>query len=242
MGAVLFNMLLTTVLLVADLDRPTRFLYILLRPQWRSWLTRGAVVLIAFTTLVALWFGLEVAAYMKWINRMAMVPWRGPLFFVGAPLAVLTAVYTAFLFAQAEGRDLWQNASLPQHLILQSLVAGTAGLILLLLLRPIPAAEHFHVPAVLMLLLVLDVWFICTGEFGVTHASDTAAAGAHEMHAGRYRHWFWWGGMGLGHVVPVALLFAGHPVLDALAAGAVLVGLYCYEHAFVMAPQEVPNS
>ena len=35
---------LTAVLLVADLKRPERFLYILLRPNWRSWLVRGTYV------------------------------------------------------------------------------------------------------------------------------------------------------------------------------------------------------
>ena len=94
----------------------------------------------------------------------------------------------------------------------------------------------------MMVLLLVDVWVILTSEFGVRHASDGAAAGAHEMHSGRYKHWFWWGGMGVGHALPVGLLLAGHPVLDAVAAAAVLIGLYCYEPAFVMAPQEVPNS
>ncbi|HJK90444.1 MAG TPA: 4Fe-4S dicluster domain-containing protein, partial [Polyangiaceae bacterium LLY-WYZ-15_(1-7)] len=45
---------LTTALLVYDLEKPTRFLKILLRPQWRSWLTRGAVFLIGFSTIAGL--------------------------------------------------------------------------------------------------------------------------------------------------------------------------------------------
>ncbi|MBK6770391.1 MAG: polysulfide reductase NrfD [Ardenticatenales bacterium] len=39
---------ITAGLLVADLDRPERFLRILTRPQWRSWLTRGAFILMGF--------------------------------------------------------------------------------------------------------------------------------------------------------------------------------------------------
>ena len=45
-AASLLMTLLTTALLVGDLDRPERFWKILARPQWRSWLTRGALVLI----------------------------------------------------------------------------------------------------------------------------------------------------------------------------------------------------
>ena len=43
---------LTTLLLVIDLERPERFLYILMRPQWKSWLARGAVLLIGFAILL----------------------------------------------------------------------------------------------------------------------------------------------------------------------------------------------
>ena len=39
---ILVFMGLTGGLLIKDLDRPDRFLYVLLRPQWKSWLVRGA--------------------------------------------------------------------------------------------------------------------------------------------------------------------------------------------------------
>ena len=41
-------LLLTLVLLVVDLKRPDRFAYILLKPNWRSWLVWGAWILMAF--------------------------------------------------------------------------------------------------------------------------------------------------------------------------------------------------
>src|SRR5262249_53898195 len=44
----LLFILLTTALLVVDLKRPERFLYILLKPNWRSWLVWGAWILIAY--------------------------------------------------------------------------------------------------------------------------------------------------------------------------------------------------
>ena len=42
------------------------------------------------------------------------------------PAAIMTSVYTAFLFAQSKARDLWQNPLLPFHLGLQALLAGAA--------------------------------------------------------------------------------------------------------------------
>ena len=45
-----------------------------------------------------------------------------------------------------------------------------------------------------------------------------------------------------GHLVPLALLAVGGPVAGAAAGVLAIVGLYLYEYAFVMAPQEIPNS
>ena len=54
---------------------------------------------------------------------------RTVLLFFGLPLSVLAAVYTAYLFAQATARDLWQNPLLPSHLFIQALLAGSAVLL-----------------------------------------------------------------------------------------------------------------
>ena len=59
---------------------------------------------------------------------------------------------------------------------------------------------------------------------------------------GRYKHHFWTGAIFAGHVVPLALLFVDATLALGLAGVLSIVGLYLYEHAFVMAPQEIPNS
>jgi hypothetical protein len=63
------------------------------------------------------------------------------------------------------------------------------------------------------------------------------------MTRGRYRLWFWLGAMVVGHVIPLALLWLSTSTGPlAVAALLAVIGLYAYEHAFVMAPQRVPNS
>ena len=42
----------------------------------------------------------------------------------------MAAVYTAYLFAQAKARDLWQSPLLPPHLAVQAVLAGAAALLL----------------------------------------------------------------------------------------------------------------
>ena len=47
----------------------------------------------------------------------------------GVPLSLLTAIYTAYLFAQAKARDMWQNPLLPPHLVFQAALLGSAVLL-----------------------------------------------------------------------------------------------------------------
>src|SRR2546423_15591095 len=100
-----------------DLGRPERFLYVLLRPQWRSWLTRGAYIITGYGGLLTAWLLLSYMGYTtasKYIQPVAII------------FALLSAVYTAFLFAQAKGRDFWQSPMLGLHMIIHSVMAGAA--------------------------------------------------------------------------------------------------------------------
>jgi formate-dependent nitrite reductase membrane component NrfD len=224
---------LTTALLVWDLDRPERFWTILARPQWRSWLTRGAVVLIAFAAAAGM-FGLahvlgrpDIARYLAW---------------PGVLLAILSAVYTAFLFAQAEGRDLWQSRLLSLHLSVQAVRAGAAALAISGLFADIPAEAARVLSWTLGASLLADL-LLTAGEFVLPHASGVAAAAARLITSGRYAPHFWGSVIG-GVVLPLLLIaFAGGSLPVVALAGALsLAGLFSYEWAFVMAPQQVPNN
>jgi len=239
---------ITTGLLVFDLEKPLRFFSILIRPQWRSWLTRGAFILIGFTIVVGVWWLLEAGAYLNiWSDSVAETV-RPFALALGLPLAIGVAVYTAYLFSQAEGRDLWQSPLLPVHLLIQAVMAGSAALLLIGLLLPDAPEETVRVATnALIVTLVLDLFVILVGEFSIPHASEVAARAAHDISHGHYRNYFWWGSVGLGHVVPLALVFIAAnatdmPILVAIAGLCAVAGLYLYEYAFVMAPQEIQNS
>ncbi|MEL6349304.1 MAG: NrfD/PsrC family molybdoenzyme membrane anchor subunit [Myxococcota bacterium] len=232
-GWAILATLLTTALLIYDLEKPERFLYILLRPQWKSWLTRGAVILIGFSTVSALWWlGTATDVLSASMHTLFAV--------VTLPLAAATAAYTAFLFAQAEGRDLWQSPALPLHLIVQCLMMGSA---VYLLLGWAPSAEMVTAARITFAAsLVVDAFLLVFGELGVPHASEIAARAAHEIREGRYRTLFWRDAIVFGHLVPLLLVWFGGGVPGAAAALLAGYGLYAYEYAFVTAPQEIPNS
>ncbi|HEX6624512.1 MAG TPA: 4Fe-4S dicluster domain-containing protein, partial [Pyrinomonadaceae bacterium] len=110
----------TGLLLIWDLEHPARFYMIFTRPQWRSWLVKGAFVIAGYTLVLALHFAASLA------GSETLQLW---LTIAGLPLAAMTAVYTAYLFAQAKARDLWQNPLLPPHLFVQATLAGSAVLL-----------------------------------------------------------------------------------------------------------------
>lgn len=234
--------IITTGLLVGDLERPERFLRILLRPQWKSWLVRGAYLLVAFSLVTTVWWVLEAGAFWGIWNTAFIDRSRAALLWGGSVLAFGTAIYTAFLFGQAEGRDLWQSTLLPIHLIIQAIAAGAAGLLILGAFIDLEPALSVYVQGAFIFGLLIDLAVTLLGEFGMPHASEAAARAAHDISHGRYRKPFWWGSITLGHLLPLVLMLIGNPVVGAVAGAVALIGLYIYEYVFVMAPQEIPNS
>lgn len=239
---------LTTLLLVVDLERPERFYTILIRPQWKSWLTRGAFLLVGLTVAAGLWFLIEGGAALDAALAPIAAALRPFFLIVGFVLALGSAVYTAFLFGQAEGRDLWQSPLLPAHLVVQALMVGSAALLTFGLLVPLPPQMATALAWTFGLTLTVDLFVTLFGEFGMPHASETAARAAHEIKQGKFRAHFWGGSIALGHLLPLVILLVGaltglpSPVALAVAALAAIAGLYLFEHAFVMAPQQIPNS
>ena len=212
---------LTGVILIADLQHPLRFIYIFTRPQWRSWLVRGAFIIGGYGGVLGLHFllGLAgVATLPRWIA------------IIGVPLAAMTAIYTGYLFAQAKARDLWQNPLLPPHLLVQSLLAGSGALM--------PVAAWLEPRAVVPLGVILAAaaavhLLMVAGEVTLTHPTAHARLASHEMTGGHYARFFWPG------VALVALALAA-PLIGVLAAPAALLGLLAHEHAYVQAGQSVP--
>lgn len=212
---------ITGVLLIWDLEHPERFYLIFTRPQWRSWLVKGAFIIAGYSLILALHFG------ASWIGREREQFW---LLLAGVPLGVLTAVYTAYLFAQAKARDLWQNPLLPPHLLVQSLLLGSAALLpFAFWLEPATVDPLAWVLGVTCLIHLLMVW----GEVTLTHPTAHARLAVWEMTRGRFAAFFWAG-------IALTLLAVFAPWLGLAAVPLALIGLALHEHAYVQAGQSVP--
>jgi Fe-S-cluster-containing dehydrogenase component/formate-dependent nitrite reductase membrane component NrfD len=218
-GAGLF-LALTGLILIADLEHPFRFYLLFTRPQWQSWLVRGGIVIALYGLVLAGHFLGSISGNTG-LQRALMWP--------ALALAVLTAVYTAYLLAQARARDFWQNPLLVPQFALQALVAGSAAILVAGGASAGVARPLAGVIAGASLALVLMV----AGELGLAHATAHAELAAHHMVRGRYAAVFW---------PSLALMSAGvlAPWFGALAAPLVLAGLLAYEHAYIQSGQSVP--
>ena len=210
-------------LLIWDLEHPERFYLIFTRPQWRSWLVKGAFLIAGYSLVLFIHFVASLfGAYS--LQKILMIP--------GLPLGVLTAVYTAYLFAQARARDMWQNPLLPPHLFVQAILLGAAAMTPIAFWRAPDAVAALLwivcISGIVHLLMVL-------GESTLAHPTAHARLAVWEMICGRYRGFFWISIVlsTVGCLAPVSWISLG-------AIPSALIGLLLFEHAYVQAGQSVP--
>ena len=228
---------LTGLLLVADLKRPDRFHYILTRGNPGSWLVKGAWILSAQAVILALWFvsGLAGAGFVP------VLVWAAALVGLGV------AGYTAFLFGQAEGRDLWQSSTLLWHMLAGAFaVGGAAGLLASGAFDVGTPARRVFAWALVAGAAALAV--IAVAEVVSRHPTRNHAAALHHLTKGAYAREWWLGGQLIGVAAPLVLgafflADPGAPLWLAQMGGvAALVGIWFADDAFVRAGQSVPLS
>ena len=157
----------TMLLLVFDLKRPGRFFYLLTKPNLRSWLVLGGYVLMIFGILASVWLvqGIIMGVISPW------VVWSTALF------AIASACYSAFLFAQARGRDFWQSPLLFWQLLIQAMTAGAAVLMLLGMLIGISSPMFYWLGNVLVISLLAGLAMIFAEHIMNRRSEEVARAG-----------------------------------------------------------------
>lgn len=223
----------TMLLLIFDLKRPERFLFLLTKPNLRSWLVLGGYVLMIFGILASVWLiqGITKAAVSIWIV------WPTALF------AIASACYSAFLFAQARGRDFWQSPLLFWHLLVQAITAGAAMLSLMSSVVGVTVFLSYWLGVFLVVSLLVGLAMILT-ELLMSHNSETVTRSAALLTKGALCRQFWIVVVGLGMVAPVALIAwpGGSFLFDTIASVLALMGLWMYENLWIKAGQSVPLS
>ncbi len=184
----------TGALLVWDLKRPARFWYIFAKANPRSWLFWGSVCMARYSGIAGGWLAAALARSFDLVGPATFGRLLSVARWPALPAAAAAAGYTAFLFGQAEGRDLWQSKLLLPHLLVQAVQAGSGVLLALsawsgpqkvttMLARTFVAASAANLAVI-------------AAEYGSRHETAQARAAARIVTKGRYRRLFWgaqWG-------------------------------------------------
>jgi Fe-S-cluster-containing dehydrogenase component/formate-dependent nitrite reductase membrane component NrfD len=226
----------TSLLLIFDLKRPDRFYFLITKSNFRSWLVLGGYILMGYGGLATAW--LVTGAITRGVPHLLM--WST------APFAIGSACYSAFLFAQAKGRDLWQSPLFLWHLLLQALTGG-ASVVLLAGVAAGAAPEILRDSTLILFASLLLSLAMVMAEIALPHATEDASLANRSLVSGRYRAQFWGLAIGIGFAAPVVLcalflFWRPSPGFAIAAAVLALAGLYWYEDVWVKAGQVVPLS
>jgi hypothetical protein len=216
-----------------------------------SWLVRGAWILGAYAAVLAVWFLGGIAGADTLV--------RGAIW-VSATIGLAVAGYTAFLFGQAEARDLWQSPTLLWHMIAGALVVGGGASLVASLFSDVgadPASSTATLRAGGGLLPGVEAfsWAMIVGgialglmaaiELTARHPTRNIAEAVHHMTQGAFAT-EWWVGVVLAAIAPASL---GLAVLGdtgvwigAIGGVASMAGVWMMDDAFVKAGQSVPLS
>jgi Fe-S-cluster-containing dehydrogenase component/formate-dependent nitrite reductase membrane component NrfD len=227
---------LTGGLLVWDLKRPDRFLYLLTKGNPGSWLVRGSWVLAGYAAVLAVWFLAGVWGADGVVRVMA---------WVAVPPALATAGYTAFLFGQAEGRDLWQSPTLLWHMLAGAFAAG-GGVGVVFGLVTGQGDPYLGAATWALVGGSAALGLIALAELASRHPTRNIQMAMHHMTEGAFARQWWLGGQVLGVLLPVVLgavhLAGGPPWPAAIGGLAAAAGVWFADDAFVKAGQSVPLS
>ena len=224
----LFFLAVTGALLVHDLGRPERFLKILTHPNPKSWLVIGTWILTAFGGLTTL------ACVLSWaeLPGLELVRW------LNLPLAVMTSGYSAFLFAQCRGRDLWLEQGLFATLVARAALCGAAFGVLLA-----PAKGATGMLGALSVIATINA-ILALRESRHEPEGESARRAREVFGRVRYRRAI--AAFAQIAVAGGALIAIEHPggglALRCLLAGAILLLLFRLERAWIRAGQAIPIS
>ncbi len=245
---------LTGLLLIFDLKRPDRFYYLLTKPNFRSWLVIGGYILLLYGGFCTAW--LTSGILFNGVPGLVVA--------LTAIFAAASACYSAFLFAQAKGRDLWQSPIFFWHLLVHALVAGAATwLLTALLYRSYLVAHDAFFSSLVASLYMIDRAFVLLlfflalslsmtlAELFMPHASEDARLASQNRMHGALSIRFWGLAIGAGLILPIILLLStvsasltrttGAGVM-ATAAILALAGVWWFEDVWIKAGQSVPLS
>jgi protein NrfD len=221
-----------------------RFLYVFLKPR-TSWIARGAFIV---TVLVLL----RILILLPTVPGFTGLPWgeettAGALLRAGAMLfAAAFMAYSGLVLSSWNSIAFWNTPLLPVLYIAYSFLAGLGALPLIVLAthggEKLGAVGSLFWPS-LLLLLALNGFLLLIYIWGMATATVAARESVRRLVSGEHRWSFWIGVVGVGLVLPFAMIglatgqeLANNPASAlwlATACGAIQVGGFLLRDSFL---------
>jgi len=231
-----------TVLLL-DLGRPDRLIVAMTHYNFKSIFAWNVILYSGFLglALAYLWTMMErrMNAYAGAAGLAAFI-WR-----------LLLTTGTGSIFGFLIGRSAFGSALLAPMFIVYSLAYGLAVFVLVLLAlshwtqRPLQPAMRVRLARLLALFVATAAYFVLV--YHLTHLYFAKQHGLERfllLEGGLYTHFFWWGQIGLGSLLPLLLLLAPRTRQStgalAAAAGLVIVGGLAQMYVILIGSQAWP--
>jgi formate-dependent nitrite reductase membrane component NrfD len=219
--------------LVFDLTKPFQFWWLFLTVQYTSPMSIGSWLLVAFSLLSFVYFGLwfprpwrdmlrlphslrspaDLTRFSAWraLDRRQVIRARRVVAAVGAPLAIGVGMYTGVLLGAIPARPLWNTPMIAQLFLLSAMSSGVA-LVLLIASLSRSRAGHDHLHAERHFLISLDAMLIVLEVFLVIpfflHQALSTWSSAQSLNlvmGGPYTLVFGLGVVVLGLLIPLAI-------------------------------------
>lgn len=196
---------LGALMLLAELGQKFRFLLVFTRPS--SIMSLGAWFLGGFLVLAVVYASFFFD-FFPWASQAGL---RQAVGVLGMIFALLLVLYPALELGEARGRSFWHGAGLVPLFLVNALVSGTAGVILLASffgagLHPVVSSLSWA----LLTLTALDLIFILGYVLDMRRApAEEAKKAAEKAWRGDFKSLFWGGIVVVGHLLPWLLYLAG---------------------------------
>ena len=231
--------------LIAELGQPLRFWYLFPYLNPASPITWGSFLLTLYPINCLIYGYFMFKGHPKLTRTFGLI---------GIPLALSVHGYTGFILALGKARALWNTALMPTYFLTSAMVSGIALMILVVMVR-----DRFFMPekkinrgivstlvTMLLITIVFDLFLALSDVLILLTADTEAREAALLLLQGGFRPYFLGVEVGLGAVIPLALLLlpATRRQFKFIAAASVLVmfGILAMRYVVVIGGQTIPLS
>lgn len=237
-GVVLATLLLVLapLNLIIDLGQPLRFWHLFPYMNFKSAITWGSFLLVAYP------LNCMIYGYFMFKGNDKLTKMFG---LIGIPLAISVHGYTGFILALIKARALWNTALMPIYFLVSAMVSGIALMILVVFIQNlIKKDKHLNVDLaadlgkILTITIIFDLFLVLSDVLVLLNADNEAREGAAMLLTGSFRPYFLGVEIILGSIIPLILLLLPftkrNPVTLSFAAVLAMIGVFAMRYVMVV--------